>query len=78
MLTPPGTPPREVQDDTAGEIKSMSKSRVLIKHESGEMEVLVQTRKDEADKTEIEKVTVSRTARRLFEGNAYYSTELDV
>jgi 2-methylaconitate cis-trans-isomerase PrpF len=78
MLTPPGTPPHAVQDDATGEIKSMSKSRVLIKHKSGEMEVLVQTRKDEADKTGIEKVTVSRTARRLFEGNAYYSTEPDV
>ncbi len=78
MLTPPGTPRGEVQVNGARAIKSMSKSRVLIKHKSGEMEVLVQTRSGEADETEIEKVTVSRTARRLFEGNAYYSTEPDV
>ena len=78
MLTPPGTPQREVNDGATENVKSMSKSRVLIKHKSGEMEVLVQTRKGDADETEIEKVTVSRTARRLFEGNAYYSTDPSV
>jgi len=75
LLTPPGTPPRELQDDVVGVTKIMDKHRVLIKHSSGEMEVLVQTRKDDAGETEVEKASVSRTARRLFEGNAYYSTE---
>ena len=75
MVTPPGTPPRELNVDDTKESAGVSKCRVNIKHSSGEMEVLVQTRKDDAGETEIEKVSVSRTARRLFEGNAYYSTE---
>ncbi|PMD57997.1 methylitaconate delta2-delta3-isomerase, partial [Hyaloscypha bicolor E] len=73
MVTPPGTPPRELKVyDTEGSA-GVSKCRVNIKHRSGEMGVLVQTRKDDAGGTEIEKVSVSRTARRLFEGNAYYN-----
>jgi 2-methylaconitate cis-trans-isomerase PrpF len=75
MLTPPGTPPSELQDAVTVADRGVSKCRVKIKHSSGQMEVLVQTRKDDNGATEIEKVSVSRTARRLFEGNAYYSTE---
>lgn len=75
-LTPPQTPPCDPQEYFAGGSKLMEKSRVLIKHQSGEMEVLVQTRMGDDGETEIEKVSVSRTARRLFEGKAYYSTEL--
>lgn len=75
MMTPPGTPPSKLQDAVVDLDEEAENCRVNIKHSSGEMVVLVKTRKGDAGETEIENVSVSRTARRLFEGNAYYSTE---
>lgn len=71
ILTPPGTPPHKLEEEVA---VSGSECRVNIKHSSGEMEVCVQTRRDDAGETGVERVSVSRTARRLFEGKAYYTT----
>lgn len=75
MMTPPGTPPSELQEAVAKPSEEVSKCRVTMKHSSGEMAVLVETRKGDAGGLEIARVSVSRTARRLFEGNAYYSTQ---
>ncbi|KAH7411245.1 PrpF protein-domain-containing protein [Cadophora sp. MPI-SDFR-AT-0126] len=74
-MTPPGTPPNELQAVDLVTGKGASESVIRIKHRSGEMDVLVQTKSNGSGGSEIEKVSISRTARRLFEGNVYYSTE---
>ena len=69
--TPPGTPPNEIEP-TVTLIDGFKEEKARIKYSSGEMDVLVQTSKENDAETKIERVSVSRTARRLFEGKVYY------
>ena len=68
--TPPGTPPQNSMMQSL-EVKSSGKieRQVTIQHGSGNIEADVQLRTELDGEVVVENVTVSRTARRLFEGN---------
>lgn len=66
--SPPGTPPGKLMEEQ--ELKVGTKERhVTIVHGSGEISADVKMREESDGKVVVESVSVSRTARRLFEGN---------
>ncbi|KAH7324008.1 methylitaconate delta2-delta3-isomerase [Rhexocercosporidium sp. MPI-PUGE-AT-0058] len=66
--TPPGTPEEKFEE--ANSVKNACiEKEVVIEHASGEITARVKSREDGMDGLAVESVTVSRTARRLFEGN---------
>ncbi|KAL2075145.1 hypothetical protein VTL71DRAFT_87 [Oculimacula yallundae] len=67
-LSPPGTPPEMSVDEA--EIKPISNvKQVVIEHASGMIKAGVNVKESEDGEFTVESVSVSRTARRLFEGN---------
>lgn len=69
LLTPPGTPPQETLDGGLLAESTLGRRTVTIEHSSGEIEAEVNLGKNSDGKITVEGVAVSRTARRLFEGN---------
>ncbi|OBT75152.1 hypothetical protein VF21_05486 [Pseudogymnoascus sp. 05NY08] len=66
--SPPGTPPEMLMEEQ--ELKVGTKERqVTIVHGSGEISADVKMREESDGEVVVESVSVSRTARRLFEGN---------
>ncbi|KAH9215899.1 methylitaconate delta2-delta3-isomerase [Leptodontidium sp. 2 PMI_412] len=66
--TPPGTPDEGLEGVISVKSGGFEK-QVVIEHASGEITARVKTREDSMEGLAVESVTVSRTARRLFEGN---------
>jgi 2-methylaconitate cis-trans-isomerase PrpF len=66
-ITPPTTPPRDTKETSSEEDGERT---VRIKHAGGVVAVAVKIAGD-SEECNVEKVTVSRTARRLFEGNVF-------
>jgi 2-methylaconitate cis-trans-isomerase PrpF len=68
--TPPRTPPNELGNGF--DLKSSGERQVRIRHRGGVIHVNVKIGQSISGNVEVEKVTVSRTARRLFEGNVLF------
>jgi 2-methylaconitate cis-trans-isomerase PrpF len=69
LLTPPGTPPPEVAKDGVDIGSATLGRKVTVEHASGEIEAEVNLTEGMDGEVKVEGVAVSRTARRLFEGN---------
>ena len=72
--TPPGTPPGASRDQVLElELGGKIEQSVKLQHVSGDIEAYVTLKEDAAGEVVVENVAVSRTARRLFEGNVLIS-----
>ena len=69
FYTPPGTPPYEIASDGLEVGSTLLIHKVTIEHSSGEIEAEVNLTQDLVGAFTVDGVAVSRTARRLFEGN---------
>jgi 2-methylaconitate cis-trans-isomerase PrpF len=67
-ISPPGTPPEMLIEEQELKVGTMER-QVTIVHESGEISADVKIREESDGEVVVESVSVSRTARRLFEGN---------
>lgn len=70
--TPPDSP-RENCDGQEEELK-ITKRTAMIKHRSGEISAEVHLGERKEGKEKVDRVTVVRTARRLFEGNVFFNS----
>lgn len=67
-ISPPDTPPEMSLENSVMKLGT-SERRLIVAHGGGQIEADVKLREGSENEVDVERVTVSRTARRLFEGN---------